>query len=140
MADHDGGYAPKPPLRADRAARSALLALETDAIVDLRVRVRRVRARALLPALVAYVIAAHVAVLAHVLGYWSIAGRLDDGSYHVSKLTILFAMLLPLPVTVGPAGLVYLALREQVRRAWAREYAGRGLPPDAVARNVTRFG
>lgn len=123
----------------NRSARSLLLDLETDAIVDLRSRVRRLRSRALLPAFGAYLVAGHVAVTAHFLGHWAIFGRLDDGSYYVSKITMLVALLLPLPVIMGPAGLVYLVLRGRARRAWAREYLARGLPAEAVERNVARF-
>jgi hypothetical protein len=117
-----------------------LLDLETDAIVDLRARVRRLRSRAILPSLVAYLVAAHVAVAAHMLGYWSIAGRLEDGSYFISKITLLLALLLPLPVVVGPACLVYLVLRGQARRTWARQYLTRGLPPEVVQRHIARVG
>lgn len=125
---------------ADRSARSSLLDLETDAIVDLRSRVLRLRSRALLPALIAYVVAAHAAAVAHFVGALPLFGRLDDGSYDVSKIGLLVAFLLPLPLIVGPAALVYLVLRGAARRAWAREYLARGLPPEAVERNVARFG
>jgi hypothetical protein len=93
-----------------------------------------------LPGIVAYVVAGHVAVAAHVLGFLSILGRLDDGSYYVSRSTILLAFLLPLPVTLGPAWLAYVALRGRARRAWTREFLARGLPPEATERNVARFG
>ncbi len=131
---------PPDPAGSRRRAARSLLDLETDAIVDLRARIQRLRARTVLPALVVYFVAAPVAVLAHVFGFWAILGRLDDGSYYLSNITILMAMLTPLPIVVGPAGLVYLVLRARARRAWAREHLGRGLPREAVEQNVARFG
>jgi hypothetical protein len=118
----------------------SLLDLETDAIVDLGARIRRLRRRVLLPALAAYVVAGHLAVAAHVLGYFPLLGRLPDGSYLVSKLTIVAALLTPLVPVVGPAGLAYVALRARMRDAWARDHVARGLPREVVARNVARFG
>jgi hypothetical protein len=126
--------------RAATGTRASLLDLETDAIVDLGARVRRVRRRVLLPALVACVVVGHLAVAAHVLGYLPILGVLPDGTYIVSKLTILVALLLPSVPIAGPAAIVYVVLRGRMRVVWAREYRARGLTDEALARNVGRYG
>jgi ABC-type spermidine/putrescine transport system permease subunit II len=118
----------------------SLLDLETDAIADLGASIRRLRRRVLLPALAAYVVAGHLAVIAHVLGYFSLLGRLHDGSYVVTNFTVFLALLAPLLPVVGPASIVYLALRARMRDAWVREHVARGLPREAAERNVARFG
>ncbi len=118
----------------------SVLDLETDAIVDLGARIRRLRRRVLLPAIIAALVAGHLSLLAHVLGYSSIVGRLSDGSYFVSKLTVLLALILPLPPIVAPACVAYLVLRGRMREAWARDHVARGLPAEVAARNARRFG
>jgi ABC-type spermidine/putrescine transport system permease subunit I len=126
--------------RAATGTQASLLDLETDAIVDLGARVRRVRRRVLLPALVAYVVVGHLSVAAHVLGYLPILGLLADGSYLVSKFTVLVALLLPSVPIAGPAAIVYVVLRGRVRAVWAREYRARGLTDEVLARNAGRYG
>ena len=93
-------------------------------------------ARLLLPAIIAALVAGHLSLLAHVLGYSSIVGRLSDGSYFVSKLTVLLALILPLPPIVAPTCIAYLVLRGRMREAWARDHVARGLPAEVAARNA----
>ncbi len=121
-------------------AKASPLDLETDAIVDLGARIRVLRRRVLLPPAIAWLVVAHLVAAAHMLGYLPILGRDDDGSYIVSKLTILLATLLPSVPIVGPAAVVYVVLRGRMRAAWAAEHRARGVSEEALARNVARYG
>jgi hypothetical protein len=126
--------------RGAASTKRSLLDLETEAIVDLGARIRRLRRRALAPALVAYLVAAHVAAGAHLLGYFAVLARNPDGSYPITWFRVVLALLIPLLPIVGPAWLAYLALRARMRQAWASEHVAKGLPQEVVERNVARYG
>jgi hypothetical protein len=116
------------------------LDLETDAIVDLGARIRPLRKRVILPAVIVWVAIAHVCVAAHMLGYLPIFGRLADGSYYVTRFTVFLATLLPAVPIVGPAAAAYAVLRGRMRAAWAADHRAKGVSEDALARNVARYG
>jgi hypothetical protein len=124
----------------EKSAGPSAIDLETDAIVDLGARIRRLRRRVLLPAIIAFLMVAHVCVAAHMLGYLPILGRLADGSYFISKLTILLATLAPAVPIVGPAAVAYVVMRGRMRAAWVAEHRAKGVSEEALETNVARYG
>ena len=113
--------------------------LETDALLDLRLRIERLRKRVALPFASAAFLASVLGVTAHVLGYWSIAGVGADGRYYVSIVTILFATIL----CSGPIALVgtvgYVTARARARSSWSASHASRGVPAAWLAENASRL-
>jgi len=114
--------------------------LETDALIDLVGQMKGLRLRVALPAGVACVVAGHLGLGLHVLGFWSVFGVLLDGGYFVNRGTVLVAFLLPIAPIVGAAVPLYLAGRARVRRRWRVVHATKGLAEDWLARTSRRFG
>ena len=112
---------------------------ETSALHDLLARMRRLRTRVALPALVMSLVAMSTGTMAHALGYWSVLGRLPDGSYFVSTATFMIAAVLCSAPVLVPSVAVYLLARARLRHAWHREHRTNGVSSEWLADNVRRF-
>lgn len=123
-----------------REANPRATDLETAAIYDLLARIKTLRRRVALPLMIAGVVAALFGMGAHVTGRWSILGRLDDGGYYVSGVTILVAAFLSAAPIVAPGAAVYVGLRGRARRSWREAHVANGLSPSFLAENMRRFG
>jgi nitric oxide reductase large subunit len=106
--------------RRDEAPRST--DVETASIHDLLARIKRVRRRVALPALIASAILAWLGGTLHVTGHWSLFGRLPDGGYYVSTATMILAAALSAAPVASLGAALYLAMRARMREAWLDEY------------------
>lgn len=106
--------------RKDEAPRST--DVETASIHDLLGRIKRVRRRVALPALIASAILAWLGGTLHVTGHWSLFGRLPDGGYYVSTATMILAAALSAAPVASLGAALYLAMRARMREAWLDEY------------------
>jgi hypothetical protein len=103
--------------------------------------VKQLRSRVVRPAAVVAVVAAHVGIGAHVLGYWTIFGAAADGEYAVSSLTILIATVLPMLPFGAAAALLYRIQGARLRRAWCDEFSARhGLSRAVLEQHARRYG
>jgi hypothetical protein len=98
---------------------------EPAALLELSVRMRKLRARVLFPVILLGIASGIAGAIAHVSGLWAIAGRFADGSYLIHRSTIVAAALLPAGAAIGAGWMVYLALRRHARRAWREDVARR---------------
>ena len=113
---------------------------ETSALHDLLARMKQLRARIALPTLITSLVAIAIGTSAHATGYWSVLGRLDDGSYFVGTATFLIAAIICSAPVLGPGGLLYLVARARLRRAWQDEHRAKGVSSEWLAENAGRFG
>lgn len=58
---------------------------------------------------------------AHIAGYFTLVGRLPDGSYYVSKGSICVTMLFAILAAAVPATLVVRAAHAMAVKGWKRE-------------------
>ncbi len=114
--------------------------LETDAIIALSKRIKRLRSRVALPFAVASLSVCWLGMAAHATGYWAPLGRAPDGSYLVSGITLLIAGSVSAAPFVIPGFLVYVGLRARLRRSWREEQRAKGVASSYLEENVTRFG
>lgn len=113
--------------------------MENEATADIVARMRDTRRRVALPFLVAAAIVAHLGLLAHVTGHWSVVGFLGDEVYYMDRMTILLSFVLP-PLPVIGAGIpMYVWMRSRTRRLWENKYAARGLSSEWLAPTANRF-
>jgi H+/Cl- antiporter ClcA len=98
---------------------------EPAALLELSVRMRKLRARVLFPVIILGVFAGVAGAIAHVSGLWSVTGRFADGSYFVHRATVAAATLLPAAVVLGVGWMVYLLFRQEARRRWRVDAARR---------------
>lgn len=98
---------------------------EPAALLELSVRIRKLRARVLFPVIILGIAAGIAGAVAHVSGLWAITGRFADGSYLVHRSTIVVAALLPAGVALGVGWMVYLSFRQHARRAWRADVTAR---------------
>jgi len=113
---------------------------ETTALHDLLARMKRLRSRCALPTLVAALLPLSLGTTAHALGYWSVLGRLSDGSYFVSTATFAVAAVLSGAPVLVPGALVYVVARARLRRAWRDAHRANGVSSEWLAENTDRFG
>ncbi len=113
--------------------------VETAALHDLLARIRRLRRRVALPAAVVAVALGLTGAVAHVTGYWAILGVLEDGTYAVHAVTILFAAGLAASPAAAVGVASYLLLRARLRRAWRDEHV-RTLDAAWIDSTARRFG
>jgi hypothetical protein len=106
--------------RKEEAPRST--DVETASIHDLLARIKRVRRRVALPALIASAVLAWLGGTLHVMGHWSLFGRLPDGGYYVSTPTMILAAALAAAPVASLGAALYLVMRGRMRRAWLDEY------------------
>ena len=137
---------PGAPYREHEATAPRSTEVETASIHDLLARIRRVRRRVALPTLIASAILAWIGGTAHVTGYWSLLGRLSDGSYYVSTATMIVAAALSAAPVASLGVLLYLATRARMRQAWLDEYRHKEVSDDWpdreewLQRTSRRFG
>lgn len=98
---------------------------EPAALLELSVRMRKLRVRVLFPVIALGIGSGVAGAVAHVSGLWSITGRFADGSYFIHRSTIVVAMLLPATAALGVCWMVFLWLRKRVRRQWRADIARR---------------
>ncbi len=98
---------------------------EPAALLELSVRMRKLRARVLFPVIVLGIGAGVAGAIAHVSGLWAITGRFADGSYLVHRSTIMVAALLPAAAALGVGWMLFLSFRKRVRRQWRADIARR---------------
>lgn len=115
--------------------------LETIALRELSHRVKRLRSRVLFPVAAAAVIVGHVGIAAHALGYWSIFGTFEDGTYLLSWVTIAVAFFIG-ALPFGIVGLIlHRVLSGRLRRAWVDEFEQKyHLPREELEQNAGRYG
>lgn len=94
---------------------------EAAALAELSRRVTAVRMRVTIPAIVVAAAAGIGAALAHIAGYFTLFGRLPDGSYYVSKGSICVTMLFAILAAAVPATLVVRAAHAMAVKGWKRE-------------------
>lgn len=98
---------------------------EPAALLELSVRIRRLRAWVLMPVIILGIGAGVAGAIAHLAGFWAITGRFADGSYLVHRSTIAVATAIPAAAVLGVGWLLYLSSRRQVRRLWRADAARR---------------
>jgi zinc transporter ZupT len=107
--------------------------VETAAIVELVLRMKRLRRRAALPVVLLSGGAAWLGGTAHALGYWTLLEARADGWYYVTAASLVVsAVLAALPIAL-PGAVLYLVLRGRLRKAWrdeARRQEVEGAWPD----------
>jgi hypothetical protein len=115
--------------------------MEAEALRELLRRTRRLRKRVIFPAAAAAVVIGHVGIAAHATGHWAMFGRLSDGSYYVSVLSIILAFALPALPFVLVGAVLHRVLGDRLRRAWCDEYETQhGVPRDVLEGHVLRYG
>jgi len=125
---------------AYREAHQPPVDLEAEALRDLLRRTRRLRKRVLFPVAVMALVVGHAGIVAHATGYWAMFGRMTDGSYGVSPVTILLAFALPALPFVLAGGALHRVLGGRMRRAWCDEHEKQGVPRDVLEGNAFRYG
>lgn len=95
--------------------------LEAAALAELSRRVTAVRMRVTIPAILVSALAGLGAAIAHMTGYFTLFGRLPDGSYYVSKGSICVTMLFAILATAIPAMVVVRAAHAMAVRGWKLE-------------------
>ena len=81
-------------------------------------RVSSTKTRVVLPLLILTVVGGAATVALHLGGYWSPAGRFDDGSYLINKGTIFVAMLVGVIGVAVPGMLLYRLAMWRLLARW----------------------
>ena len=99
--------------------------LEAAALAELSRRVTAVRMRVTIPGIVLSALAGFGAATAHISGYLAIIGRLADGSYVVSKGSIVFTTLVAVVSFAIPSALITRGAHAMAVRGWRTEAKAR---------------
>jgi H+/Cl- antiporter ClcA len=111
---------------------------EPAALLELSIRMRKLRARVLFPVILFGIAAGVAGAVAHVSGSWAITGRFADGSYLVHRSTVVVAALLPAAIALGAGWMLYLSFRSSARRAWREDVARRFRLDEATLSDLER--
>jgi hypothetical protein len=99
--------------------------LEAAALAELSRRVTAVRMRVTIPGIVLSALAGFAAATAHITGYLAIIGRMADGSYIVSKGSIVFTTLAAVIAFAIPSALMTRMAHAMAVRGWRAEAKAR---------------
>jgi hypothetical protein len=91
---------------------------EAAALAELSRRITAVRMRVTIPGIVLSALAGFGAATAHITGYLAIIGRLADGSYIVSKGSIVFTTLAAVVSLAIPSAVLTRIMHALTVRGW----------------------
>lgn len=112
---------------------------EIAALGDLTEAMRRFKLWGITPIFLAVLAGPIVGCLLHVSGYWSVSGRLADGSYFVNKSTVVVAVLVAFALSVVPGYVTFRLAMSLMLASWRRQASARYGLDDATLKELTEL-
>ncbi len=122
-----------------RDTEGAAVDAEVAAFADLSRRVRSTRLRVLLPLLLLTIAVAGAAALLHASGAFPVGPRFEDGSYLVTRGSILIVAVIAGALVAGPGMLLYRFALSRALKEWRRFAAERQRLDDATIDGLARM-